>query len=336
MKDEEKYTRFALVREMMEVPQIVKGFKLENADNAAAQIQQARRLFFTGEGSSRIFPAKNIMAQMMRDGLDIATATEGSLQAMEYDLSKFVVFAASNSGRTKETLMLVKALKQAGHSRVFGLTANRGTTLESLADETFVLSCGSEDAVAATKSIIEQAVFYRSLIGKIRGRKAALDVIINAYEDALTLSIDPKITEQVAKAGVIYFAGRNDGVAEELTLKVNEITHKRSDFLEGTYLLHGVEEVIQPGDAVILIDPYKSEPELVKKLIADGTGANVFAIATEQTIFPTIKVKDAGDLTGYAYLAAGWNLLVDIGIGLGVNIDKPERGRKVGAVFTEQ
>lgn len=336
MKDEEKYTRFALVREMMEVPQIVKGFKLEDADNAAEQIQQAGRLFFTGEGSSRIFPAKNIMAQMMRDGLDIATATEGSLQAMEYDLSKFVVFAASNSGRTKETLTLVKVLRDAGHNRIFGLTANRDTKLESLADKTFVLSCGSEDAVAATKSIIEQAVFYRSLIGKIQGKNAALDAISNAYDNALTLPIDPKITEQLAKAGMIYFAGRNDGIAEELTLKVNEITHKKSDFLEGTYLLHGVEEVIQPGDAVILLDPYKSELELVKKLIADGTGANVFAIATEQTIFPTIQVKDAGDLTGYAYLAAGWNLLVDVGIGLGINIDKPERGRKIGAAFTEQ
>jgi glucosamine--fructose-6-phosphate aminotransferase (isomerizing) len=30
----------------------------------------------------------------------------------------------------------------------------------------------------------------------------------------------------IANAGTIYFAGRNDGVAEELTLKTNEITRK--------------------------------------------------------------------------------------------------------------
>ena len=32
-------------------------------------------------------------------------------------------------------------------------------------------------------------------------------------------------------------------------------------------------------------------------------------------------------------MAAGWNLLVETGLRLGVNIDKPERARKVGNEF---
>ena len=35
-------------------------------------------------------------------------------------------------------------------------------------------------------------------------------------------------------------------------------------------------------------------------------------------------------------LAAGWNLLVEAGLKLGINIDKPERARKVGNEFTGQ
>jgi glucosamine--fructose-6-phosphate aminotransferase (isomerizing) len=335
MRNEEKYTKFALVREMMETPEILRSFKLDGAEKAAAQIEKAGKLFLTGEGSSRLFPAKNIMVQAMRDGLDIEILTEGAMQAMEYDLSSFVVAAASNSGQTREVILLVKGLMEAGHDKILGLTANKSTKLESLANQTFVLSCGKEDAVAATKSVAEQALFYQALIAKIQGRPLDVASLGYACEDALTQTIDESIVKDIAKAGRIYFAGRNDGVAEELTLKTNEITRKSSDFLEGTYLLHGVEEVMNAGDAVILIDPYRSELELIKKFISDGVGAKVIAIATEDTIFPTIKVKDVGELTTYVFLTAGWNILVEVGIALGIDLDKPERARKIGNVFAE-
>lgn len=336
MRNEEKYTKFALVREMMETPEILRSFKLDGAEKAAAQIEQAGKLFLTGEGSSRLFPAKNIMAQAMRDGVDIEISTEGAMQAMEYDLSSFVVAAASNSGRTREIILLVKALLEAGHDKILGLTANKDTKLESLANQTFMLSCGTEDAVAATKSVAEQAIFYQALIAKIQGRSLDVASLADACEDALTQTIDESVVKDIAKAPRIYFAGRNDGVAEELTLKTNEITRKSSDFLEGTYLLHGVEEVMNAGEAVILIDPYRSELELIKKFISDGVGAKVIAIATEETIFPTIKVKDVGELATYVFLAAGWNVLVEVGIALGIDLDKPERARKIGNVFAEK
>ncbi|MFO0916846.1 MAG: hypothetical protein U0872_00825 [Planctomycetaceae bacterium] len=51
-------------------------------------------------------------------------------------------------------------------------------------------------------------------------------------------------------------------------------------------------------------------------------------------MFPTIQIPDAGDLAGFVQLVAGWNLLVEAGLQLGINIDKPERARKVGNEFT--
>jgi glucosamine--fructose-6-phosphate aminotransferase (isomerizing) len=33
-------------------------------------------------------------------------------------------------------------------------------------------------------------------------------------------------------------------------------------------------------------------------------------------------------------MAAGWNLLVEIGLSLGIDLDKPLRARKVGNEFT--
>ena len=51
------------------------------------------------------------------------------------------------------------------------------------------------------------------------------------------------------------------------------------------------------------------------------------------TRFPTIQIPDAGDLSGYVQMAAGWNILVETGIKLGIDLDKPERARKVGNEF---
>jgi glucosamine--fructose-6-phosphate aminotransferase (isomerizing) len=55
---EEKYSRYALVREMMETPDIIKSFDPETAAKFVESVRTRKGLFLTGEGSSRIFPAK--------------------------------------------------------------------------------------------------------------------------------------------------------------------------------------------------------------------------------------------------------------------------------------
>ncbi len=338
MKNEEKYTKFALVREMMESPEIIRRFKLKEAENAAEQIKQTGKVLFSGEGSSRMFPSKNAIAWAMKARIGVELVTEGSYQAGEYDLSDFVVFAASNSGRTKETVSLFDKLRKAGHKRLFALTANQNTKLQELSNQTFIISCGKEDAFAATKSCIEQALFYQSLLAQVQGKSFSdkLNALADAFEDALTVSVDPAITEAVASAETVYFAGRNDGVAEELTVKANEIIRKKSGFLEGTGYMHGAQEVMNPDDVVILIDPYKSELEKTKEVLIGQVGLKVFTVAAEETIFPTVKVKDVDGLTNYLFIAAGWNILVEAGISLSINLDEAERARKVGNVFIDQ
>ncbi len=335
MKKQQEYTKFCLVQEMLDTPDIIRNFKLKDVDAVKDAIKSIGRLFFTGEGSSRIFPAKNAIYSAMRAGLDLNLATDGGRQAAEYDLSDFVVFGASNSGSTKEVIALFDRLSKVGIDDRFGLTARENTKLSEMAKQTFVLSCGWEQAVAATKSVAEQGLFYQELLTQLQGRTLAdkFATLGDAVEDALTLNIDAGITKKIANAGTIYFAGRNDGVAEELTLKTNEITRKKSDFLEGTYAVHGIEEVMNADDVVIFINPFKAELEKIKETLADGVGLTVIAVSDEDTIFPTIKVKEVGELQNYVYLAAGWNILVEVGIKLGINLDKAERARKVGNEF---
>jgi glucosamine--fructose-6-phosphate aminotransferase (isomerizing) len=330
-----KYSKYALVQEMMQTIEVVKKFNPNQTKDVAGEIKSAGKLLLSGEGSSRIFPAKNAIRKTLTWGLDMSIFTDGSRQSAQYDLSEFVVFCASNSGRTKEVVLLAKKLAAIGNEKRFALTANNDTLLEKECKKTFVLNCGWEQAVAATKSVIEQTLFYESILWHIKGieKTAECSKLPALIEEALTMQISKEIVDFAAKAPTIYFAGYNDGVAEELTLKTNEITRKKSDFLEGTYAVHGIEEVMDKNDIVFVIDPIDDEIEKFQEVLVKGVGLKVIAIADRETPFTTIRVPSAGEMKPYVLLSAGWNLLVEIGLAIGINLDKPERARKVGNEF---
>jgi glucosamine--fructose-6-phosphate aminotransferase (isomerizing) len=194
-----------------------------------------------------------------------------------------------------------------------------------------VLRCGKENAVAATKSVVEQALFYDSLLRNLRGEKmTGLRKTAALMEEVLTGTIDRKIIDMVRNADMIWFAGRDNGVAAELALKTNEITRKKSGFLEGTFALHGIEEVMNKNEVLIWVDPFDHDRDKFMECIVKGVGVNVIAISDEKTDFPTIVIPQGRDYAEYLQLAAGWNILVETGIALGIDLDHPVRARKVG------
>jgi glucosamine--fructose-6-phosphate aminotransferase (isomerizing) len=328
---------FALAREMMEVPPVLRRFDFGRCREAAETVKRAGKLLLTGEGSSRIFPAKSMIYERMRTGFPLEIVTEAARQAHGYDLSAFAVFGASNSGKTKEVISLFTQLAENGHERRFGLTAHDNTPLQQVSNQCYTLSCGKETAVAATKSVVEQALFYRAILCHFEGSESP--VIRNQAEAArkaqevLEADLDPAMVRDIAAAPMIYFAGRNNGVAEELTLKTNEITRKKSDYLEGTYAVHGIEEVMDPDEVVIVIDPFPAEMAKLKEVLVDGVGMKVIAVAAQDTLFPTIRIPAVEGYDMVLQLLAGWNILVHVGVALGVNLDKAQRARKIGNEF---
>ena len=330
---ENKYSQYALVREMLETVEIIRNFKTKNTSTVTKVLKETGKLFLTGEGSSRIFPAKNAINVAQKNALPITIYTEGSRQAAELDLSDFVIFGASNSGKTKEIISLIQSRASAAK---YALTAFQDTLLGKVCDDEFILNCGKENAVAATKSVIEQALFYQKLLYSLMGKEIStetLNTLADLSKQVLEMEIDPDITAKIKNAPIIYFAGRNVGAAEEATLKTNEITRKKSAYLEGTYAVHGIEEVMEAGETVILVDPYPEEEEKFKEVLVDGVGMNVIAISSRNTIFPTIQIPTLDGFDNYLQLQACWNVLIEVGISAGVNLDKPERARKVGNEF---
>lgn len=317
---------YSLVKEMLEAPGLMRRFDHAQTVAWAQAIDAKKRVFMTGEGASRIFPAKNMISLALQKRSPWHICTEGARQAAEYDLKDFIVMGASASGRTRELTGLFEKLKREKIT-AYGITT-AGSRLAEIADHFIPLMSGPEKATAATKSVVEQALLYQSLLRgdewKNQGRAADL------CDDILAQTIAPEIVDLLKGAPVIYFSGRNNGVAEELALKTNEIAHKMSSYLEGTYALHGIEEVMQKGEVVVVVEPFKEEIEKYREVLVKRAGITVIAISSYDTPFPTIKVPALEGFNGYIQLLAGWNLLVATGLANGIDIDKTIRARKVG------
>ncbi|HVP12238.1 MAG TPA: SIS domain-containing protein [Phycisphaerae bacterium] len=329
---------FALVREMLETESVIRGLDWAGAAGLAERVRRKGGLFLTGEGSSRIFPAHNAIAIGRRRGLTQRIECEGARQGMEYDLQRHVVFGTSNSGKTREVIELFRWLKARKHDALYGLTAIAKSPLEQECKKAFLLHCGKEDAVAATKSVVEQALFFQVLVSELLGSQPwpkLLGELADKIGAVLTADIDPAIAKRLAAAPTICWAGRNDGVAEELSLKTCEIARKQGVYCEGTCVVHGIEEVLDPGDAVVIIDPYEAELEKYADVLVKGVGLYVVAIAAKKTPFPTIVIPTMADMDVHLQLCAGWNLLVATGLQLGINLDRPVRARKVGNELME-
>ena len=328
-----KYNQFFLIREMLETGEIVKHLDIKKILSYEKEVKK-ERIFFTGEGSSRIFPAKKTMYEARKKGYKEDFYTDCATQALEYNLLDSTVFLASNSGKTKEDLELIRKLKRKNHDNIISIVANAGTPIMNEAHVSYLLTCGKEKAVPATKSVVEQALFYDLLFRKLNNTDLPdFNQLGNLIIQVLQMPIPDEMTETLMNSKMIYFAGRNNGVAEELALKANEIARKKSDFLEGTYVFHGVEEVMDTDEVVVIVDPFKDEEEKYKNVLVKGIGLKVVAISTRNTIFPTMIIPEYGDFTNYLEIAAGWNLLVEVGIKMGINMDKTVRARKVGHEF---
>jgi glucosamine--fructose-6-phosphate aminotransferase (isomerizing) len=83
-------------------------------------------------------------------------------------------------------------------------------------------------------------------------------------------------------------------------------------------------------EVLIWIEPFACEMQKFNECLVKGVGMNIIAVSTEKSIFPTIVIPDGDQYAEYVQLAAGWNILVETGISLGIDLDKPSRARKVG------
>ena len=330
---DDRYTKFHLAGEMMETPDIIRNTSIDSIKEFAGFVRH-ERILLSGEGSSRIFPAGKVRCDAMRNHYNADIQVEGATQAAEYHLEDYTVFVASNSGKTREAVELIEKLKRENHRAICGIVSKEGSPVQELSDTCYLLRAGAEKAVAATKTVVEQALFYDLLFRlKFGSELPDLQYLGDLFEEALTKELPDEMIDALCSADTLYWSGRSDGVAGELALKTNEITRKPALFLEGTYAVHGIEEVMTANQSVLIVNPFAGETNKFHSVLREGVGIGVFAIDSRDSIFSTVKITEYGQFTPYIELAAGWNILVDVGIRLGIDLDNPLRARKVGNEF---
>ena len=165
---DEKYRKYFLIMEMLEVKKILAAMDPFHIFEFTKYIKH-KKILLTGEGSSRIFPAKKVIYDARRHNYKQMIITEGARQSAEYNLDDYTVFIASNSGKTKEGVKLIEALKMKTHDNIIiAVVGHKNTEIINNADYGYLLESGHEEAVAATKTVMEQAFFYDMLVSKIQ------------------------------------------------------------------------------------------------------------------------------------------------------------------------
>jgi LmbE family N-acetylglucosaminyl deacetylase/fructoselysine-6-P-deglycase FrlB-like protein len=288
-------------------------------------IKEARStpVLFVAEGSSGLIPcswALNLARRWNVPGLHFL----GGREAQALDLTGWRVVALSNSGRTREVIELLQANPTVPALAITGVA---GGPLGALGKAHRVLLDQPEEAVAATVSVVAQALIMAQAVAAAAGRPCPLPEIRQGLAQALNGAIPAAAATAIAGAKRIWWAGDSTGVAAELALKTVEVAGIAGIHLPGTLLLHGVEEVFEEGDVVVAIDPPAIDRPAIDRLIRQATPAKVIILGTGDGEWP---LADFGVWGAPARLAAGWRLLGHLAALRGRDPAKPKRARKVG------
>jgi len=329
---------FETEKEMLESADVIKRFDFDATKSLAKEIG-TKRVIFTGMGSSVLFPAKQAKSRAFELNINNRVEEFFASDLLSYDdFSGTYVLLCSNSGMTKETILLLEHIKKR-KAKYAAVTAVPDSILAKRCKDKIAMQCGFEKGVAATKSVIEQGLILDSLIfnlAKNQNKKINFNKIkkcaIGASKsilDNINANVPNNMVNALANASSVYFIGRKTGVADEIALKSHEIARKNAFFYPDTHIIHGIEESIESNPIVLF------EPSKFKNFIGDFTNfskridSRLYGIDSKRLI-EGIKIKSTPYFENYCLLAAGWGLLRSVAKRLSINIDKPKKALKVG------
>jgi glutamine---fructose-6-phosphate transaminase (isomerizing) len=223
--------------------------------------------------------------------------TLGVYYDSELDLSGSTVLGLSQSGRTPDVIEYVERARARGAFTI-ALTNDPASALAQVAEAVLPLGAGTEQAIAATKTYLNQVAALALLAACSAGTCARMvdDLRIVAEQiDALIPAIQPRI---VAVANAFAYVGRmfviGRGVefatAREIALKLLETCRVAADSLTATDLAHGPVAALDPlfpvwaiasADAALpaVLDAAARAGEMGATLVASGTAAEQIAKA---------------------------------------------------------
>jgi glucosamine--fructose-6-phosphate aminotransferase (isomerizing) len=304
------YQHFML-KEIMEQAQVLSQIVHQDEKrftNIALDILRARQVIITACGTSRYaaLVGRYLFSRVGKKFCDVVMASEFGYFADSVDKST-VVIAVSQSGETADVVEGVKAARDAG-AQVISIVNRPNSILADLSQQVIYLNCGSEIAVAATKSFLSQlAIFYLLSFSMVNSFDEAAAKLTNLSSE-ITKVLDwnkselIKLSQELKDKNAFYYIARgiNFAIASEGALKLKEISYIHAEGMPAGELKHGTLALIEPSTPAVVICPadYTFLETLSNAMETKSRGAYIIGVSDrESDIYDSwIKIPEVDEL----------------------------------------
>jgi glucosamine--fructose-6-phosphate aminotransferase (isomerizing) len=203
-----------------------------------------------------------------------------------------VAFVISRSGETSEALIAAAFLvKSFPNVVVVGITCNRDTALERAAHYSISLTHAAEQSVVMTVSFTSMLLALQliaaliavdaDLLGHLGRLPDLLDEQVSQFEQ-----LSMRVGRNFDQDQFIYLGlGPYEGLAQEATLKLKEMTQTISEAYNPLEFRHGPISIVRPGTTAVILEGLREQPYMTD-LESDlkRHGALVVAIAPYSSV----------------------------------------------------
>lgn len=312
-------TQSYMLNEVSEQPRIIRR-QSEAWKNRANELRELllsrRQIILVGRGSSgnaALYFTYLWSTSSGRQPIDFRLWVAQDSNAVG-DYSDCGVIAFSASGQSTDVVKACSWLKQRG-AVVIGVTAAQDATcrLGSVCDELFLLNCGIEKAVPATKSFMSQMAASAALSGFPLTERAS--AIATSIEKTIVSPASTHLAQFIIGARTVLMLGRGYllGAVHDAALKLQETTGLAAFAYSTAEFFHGPLGSVSPTDRAIIFASGETELEqrlLVSlaergvpvRLVVRGSAADnpsvafsqMFAERGQATLFEVIELPTTG------------------------------------------
>jgi glucosamine--fructose-6-phosphate aminotransferase (isomerizing) len=303
--------QYFMLKEIMEQAQVLGQIVHQDEKSftkIALDILRARQVIITACGTSRYaaLVGRYLFSKVGKKFCDVVMASEFGYFADSVDKST-VVIAVSQSGETADVVEGVKAARDAG-AQVISIVNRPNSILADLSHQVIYLNCGSEIAVAATKSFLSQlAIFYLLSFAMVNSFDEAAAKLTDLSGD-ITRVLDwnkselIKLSQKLKDKNAFYYIARgiNFAIASEGALKLKEISYIHAEGMPAGELKHGTLALIEPGTPVVVICPadYTFLETLSNAMETKSRGAYIIGVSDKESdIYDSwVKIPEVDEL----------------------------------------
>ena len=331
--------QYFMLKEIMEQAQVLSQIGHQDEKrftNIALDILRARQVIITACGTSRhaALVGRYLFSKVGKKFCDVVMASEFGYFADSVDKNTIVI-AVSQSGETADVVEGVKAARDAG-AQVISIVNRPNSILADLSHQVIYLNCGSEIAVAATKSFLSQlAIFYLLSFSMVNSFDEAAARLTDLSSD-ITRVLDwnknelIKLSQKLKDKNDFYYIARgiNFAIASEGALKLKEISYIHAEGMPAGELKHGTLSLIEPGTPVVVICPadYTFSETLSNAMESKSRGAYIIGVSDKKSdIYDSwVKIPEVDELLYPMVAVVPLQLLAYyLAINRGCDPDKP-------------